>query len=279
MNNPKPAAELARQIEEASLNAWPAMRQILLDGWILRFSKGFTKRSNSIIPLYPSAVSAPHQKAGDRSPPEDIDYTQGLAEKIRYCENLYAREQLQTIFRLTSINDEVGQRLEDFLAKRGYENIETSLVLSCDLSDDPRANSDTRADHTQHRILPLDQWLGVYSQLTGMKEPASSLHRVILNSIAGECCFMGLFVKDTPVACGLGVFERNLVGLFDIFTHPDMRGRGYARATVEHILDWACEHSAKHAYLQVLKANKSAISLYSGIGFRELYHYWYRAAP
>ena len=270
----KSAPGLAHQVEEASLNAWPAMRQILLDGWILRFSKGFTKRSNSIIPLYPPAD---HFNTGVN--PDEVDGVQSLVEKIRYCENLYAREQLQTIFRLTSINIEVAQRLEHLLEQRGYQNIETSLVLSCDLTTSASVISDARAAHTNHRILPLDQWLSVYSQLTGMEEPASSLHRVILNSIAGECCFMGLFVKDAPVACGLGVFERDLVGLFDIYTHPDMRGRGYARATVEHILSWAREQDAKHAYLQVLETNATAIRLYRAIGFERLYHYWYRAAP
>jgi len=36
------------------MTAWPAMQQILFDGWVLRLSKGFTKQSNSIIPVYPA---------------------------------------------------------------------------------------------------------------------------------------------------------------------------------------------------------------------------------
>lgn len=40
-------------IAEISLNAWCSLQQNLDDGWILRFADGYTKRVNSVNPIYP----------------------------------------------------------------------------------------------------------------------------------------------------------------------------------------------------------------------------------
>ncbi len=44
---------MIRFIEELSLSALPALETIYLDGWVLRFADNYTRRANSINPLYP----------------------------------------------------------------------------------------------------------------------------------------------------------------------------------------------------------------------------------
>ena len=43
---------LIRYLEELSLNALPSLENIFLDGWVVRFANGYTKRANSVNPLY-----------------------------------------------------------------------------------------------------------------------------------------------------------------------------------------------------------------------------------
>ncbi len=237
------------------MNAWPAMQQILLDGWVLRFSKGFTKRSNSIVPVYPAFKTETEET---------------LLDKIRYCENLYAREQLQTVFRLTSISDRNTAQLDELLAERGYEIRERCDVLTCPLASTDQGSAIT--------LLTLEQWLKVYCYLTGMGDPAATLHNLILKGIAGECAFAVMMEGDNPVACGLGVVEHELIGLFDIYTHPEKRRSGLGRRLVTGLLNWGQSRGAHRAYLQVVDDNNPAHALYEELNFKHSHEYWYRIA-
>ena len=262
MENPAPAPQLAlkRRVEEASLNAWPAMQQVLLDGWLLRFSKGFTKRANCVVPLYPSL---------NRGADSDA-----LEAKLRYCENLYGREQLQTIFRLTSLQAEHGHaHLDGLLQARGYSRTEQTLVLTRPLDKHPVQEVPGRCE-----LLDLEQWVTVYGQLTAMPKAAVALHKAILQGIQARCAFAALTSGEGWVACGLAVLEQDLLGLFDIVTHPGERRRGHGRSLVTALLDWGRNHEAQQAYLQVVADNTAAADLYQQLDFENLYNYWYRVS-
>ena len=102
------SGQLISRIEEANLNAWPAIQQVLLDGWLLRFSGSYSKRGNTVVTVCPG--------------------TKPLLQKVRYCENADRREDLPTLFRISS---KPGLRaLDRTLAELGYEQADASLVLT-----------------------------------------------------------------------------------------------------------------------------------------------------
>ena len=258
---------LSRRVEEASLNAWPALHQLLLDGWVLRFARGFTKRANSVVPLYPSARNP--LEPGARSEPG----TAALLDKVRFCENLYTRENLTTIFRLTSLSD--AAVLDDLLAARGYARIDPTLVMACTLDERSVATASGFA------TAPQAEWLDAYGAITGAPSTARTLHGLVLNGIRTPLA-LGLLRKPAEVgavACGIAVLEADLVGLFDVATLPAERRNGFARTLVRSLLAWGATSGARTAYLQVVEANENARALYSQLGFEPLYRYWYRIAP
>lgn len=250
--------DLIRRVEEASMNAWPANHHLLLDGWLIRLSNGFTKRANCVVPLY-------HDGAHDQPVPDHIQL-----DKIRYCENLYAREQLQTVFRLTS-HKSAGS-LDDLLAERGYAQLDRTQVQVLDLATRVREP----ATEQQISLVTAPQWLREYGRLARMPDSASELHAGLIRSIRPDCAFALLKQNDVPIACALGVLEHDLLGLFDVITAPEHRSQGHAGILLSQLLDWGQAKGASRAYLQVIEENTPALAVYARLGFRSLYRYWYR---
>lgn len=249
---------LARRVEEASLNAWPATSQLLLDGWVVRLAQGFTKRANSVTALYPGV--------------EDATF------KVRFCENLYAREGLKAIFRITTIA--AGDSLDALLAERGYTRQDPTDVLIRELDSTRPASPGPvpGAPDAPLQRVPLGAWLDAYARLSGLAPRTRALHGQLLRSIVPPCCHLILGSPAAPLACGMAVLERDLVGLFDVVTRADVRRAGYGHALVAGLLAWGRAEGARYAYLQKVADNLPADGLYRKLGFGPLYRYWYRVS-
>ena len=236
----------ARLIEEASLNAWPALNSLLYDGWLLRFANGYTKRANSITPLYVGELNT--------------------GTKIDYCAEQYRRQGLRPIFRLAQANDIVG--LDARLAERAYEQIDVTSVQGRSL----RKEFELAA---RASVVELAAWLQIFHALNPGRRDVET-HEAILRRILGGLYPMVLSAGGGIVACGLGVLQGEYLGLFDIVTRESERRKGYGRVVTESLLAWGQSQGASYAYLQVMMSNEPAQALYAQLGFREQYKYWYR---
>jgi GNAT superfamily N-acetyltransferase len=240
-----------RQIEEAGLNAWPAHQQLLYDGWLLRFAAGYTKRANSVNPLYPSS--------------------QEIKTKIKHCEAFYRRVALPPVFRLTPL---APRELDETLAGRGYQILHPTRVLT--LALDNWSVPDLAALSVCE--LPLEQWMGVFSEISGSLVAKQPAHAQILRNILNPYFCAAIEIDGKWVACGLGVQEREWFGLFDIVTHPEHRRQGLSTFLISAMLDWALFQGARQSYLQVMESNQPALGLYAKLGYAERYRYWYRVS-
>jgi len=244
---------MIRVVEELSMNAWPALQTMLYDGWVLRFADGYTRRANSINPIYPSF--------------DDV------SDKIRTCERMYRERGLNVVFKMTSAVCPAA--LDDVLAGHGYAVDAQTSVQTLDLG----GMNQSPAQETTLAEAPSDDWLSAFREMSGIPERRGPVLRQMLHSIAPATCFASLRHGDKVIACGLGVLQAGFVGLFDIVTRPESRRQGYGTQLVLNILAWARQHGARTAYLQVMLNNAPALRLYSKLGFNEVYQYWYRVKP
>ena len=242
---------MIRRIEELSMNAWPSLQTCFYDGWVLRFADGYTKRSNSIIPLYGSDVQ-----------PE---------EKIGFCEEVYAAWGLPAIYKLTAESKPNG--LDELLEKKDYQKLDETAVRILDLAQYASCTpKDVVIEEKFH-----ERWINGFFQCSGLAEPRlQAAARHILANIRAEVICVAKTEKDQVVGCGFGVMERGLVGMFDIVVEKNHRRCGYGLDIMNGILTSAKQKDVRASYLQVVVGNTPAENLYSKLGYKEAYRYWYR---
>lgn len=232
------------------MNAWPALQTLLYDGWVLRFANGYTRRANSVNPIYSSTI--------------DVD------EKIEYCRLLYDAKKLRTIFKMTKEVYPID--LERILETHGFVREAETSVQVVDLS---------RVDVGKDNLIETshaadDRWLDSFFRMSKAEIRYKDTLRSMLENIITPRSLASIQHGDSIVACGLGVMCRKTVGLFDIIVDEEFRGKGLGRRILDGILSWAKINGAETAYLQVMVDNKDALALYQKLGFTELYRYWYR---
>lgn len=242
---------MIRKLEELSMNAWPSLQTKLYDGWILRFSDGYTRRANSVSSIYESTIS--------------------LDKKIDFCEKEYSSHNLSTLFKLT--NESNPKELDSRLEERGYAKINETSLRVFDLSK-------YIMQDIKNIIVNLefnDDWLNAFFSCSNILEKQTQLTaKKILSNIVGPVLYLAKEIDGRIVGCGYGAIEGDYIGIFDVVVHNDFRGNGYGKDIIHGILNAALQENVTNAYLQVTVGNTTAERLYEKIGFKEVYKYWYR---
>ena len=243
-------------IEQAGLASWPALEEERVEGWLLRASRGYTRRTNSA------------NAAGAR--------VEGLGAALPLIERFFAQRGLPSTFRLLSTPED--EAIDHALGQRGYRVCEgaCSVMVRTLTADAPLP---PRPSHQVHLLPDAKTWLSEFMRIKDDAGPHQAVHLAMLRAITQPTAFGVVHADGTSQAqgCGLGVVCGGQLGLFDIATHQAHRRQGVGTSLCDGLLSWGRAQGAHGAYLQVVADNHQAVALYQGLGFEELYRYWYRS--
>jgi N-acetylglutamate synthase len=237
---------------EAMLAAWPPLERERLGDWTLRFSRGFTRRANSVL------------SCGDPSTPLEL--------AVARVEQAYGARGLPSCFQLREGQTVDG--LESLLAGRGYQPEHPALVLAGPLPD---ARPDDRISHRQR---PSREWLETWLAVSRRAEPdALGLSRALLDCVSRPRTFALLHEGGHAVAAALGTLSPGWLGLSCLAVREDARRRGLARAVLGALAAWARDRGAARLWLEVEQDNAPALELYRDLGLERVGGYSYLTEP
>lgn len=263
--NPAFDAELLQRVEDAGLNASAPPQQLWLDGWLLRFSAGKAKRARCI-----NAVAAG---------------TRPLAHKLRDAQAVFTSAQLPMVLRITPFTQPAG--LDADLAACGYAAIDDTRVMVAPTLDAtpppvlPKEPKGPKGPGLTFEPLGHAAMAQAIGTLRGSPLAQRQAHAERLANAPVPFTALALRrqADGAIVACGQSAREADLVGLYDVFVDPSLRGRGLGRALCARLLADARAAGAASAYLQVEADNASARAAYAKLGFADGYGYHYRVRP
>jgi ribosomal protein S18 acetylase RimI-like enzyme len=244
--------------EEAAINGFPPLRQVVCDGWMLRFSGSVRRTANSATPLC--------------TPSSDV------ASVIATAEALYRAEGQPTIFRIPSF---LAPAIDGQLAARGYTAEGESCIIEGPL--DPIIASATPfggTDAVQLSSRPTPQWFAAMAKLQGQAAEYHAVYRQIVGSVVLRAAFAELAIDGEPVALAYGAIHRGMLCYESVVTDAQRRRQGLSRRVLGALALWARQNGATGATLQVEADNAPARALYHAIGMiTELHRYHYRRQP
>jgi GNAT superfamily N-acetyltransferase len=243
---------LAWRVEAVCFNAFPSLKQVILDGWLLRFSEGVSRRANSANPLRP-----------------DCARTAAVIEQI---EALYRGQSQPTIFRVPSFLVEV----DGPLTARGYGSEGETCVLYGSM-DAVAASADPSIEVSGQ---PGTEWLAAMARLQGHTDAHHRVYRRIVQAIALPAAFAGLRIDGQLAALAYGTVGDGLLCYESVITDPGRRRQGLAWRAVAGLAAWGRNQGARGVCLQVEAGNAPGRALYDRFGLTtELYRYHYRRQP
>lgn len=243
---------LITHLELVSARAWPAEENSRLEGWMIRANKGITWRANSVLPCYAL---------------KDISLGQAIDSVIEF----YHSRGIAPAFKMTASSQ--PEELDAELGRRGFQremftHLQTARIATL---------TGSAEKHTVEIKEDLDRdWMRAYGTIGGFDKLALETRFEIIDRIDKPKGLAEVRINGRIVGIGMGVVEDNMMGLFGIYTISEYRKKSIGAAVNIALGKWGEQQGVDTAYLQVEASNTLAAGLYSKLGFKTAYDYWYR---
>jgi ribosomal protein S18 acetylase RimI-like enzyme len=244
--------DLIRLLQEISCNAWPAVKNHILNGWIVRLAEGITRRANSVLPL--------------------CYYGNDALKDIKQVEQLYKQWNLPSVFQIPDYCE--PQKLLSILEERGYVKEAESLVMLCSANEISNISQNEVFSYS-HEEQESDEWFNALQQFNSASDNRIKGVRKIISRIKQPKNFFYAKKNETIVGVALAIIERSHLGIYNMTTNPELRRQGIARSIIFEMKKWCQEKDIENIYLQVQGDNLGAIKLYKSVNLTETFRYRY----
>ena len=279
-NDPAHAARVAARldIDRGLIQAWGGIQEKEEDGWLMRFSRAFSRRGNAVYPLGEGL----HK----------------LEKKVSVVEKLYVARKLRPIFRMTVYTP--PSRFDRLLADSGYARVERTSVNTLDLSATPRSDLEealagpVSAGRVEGRPELTSGWVDLTNRWRGCENDKTSAARPDLlrcfRHPARYCLWMQ---GNQPRAAGVLLTDaaNKTAYVFDLTGDAAAvaaSGEESSRRSAEpgtdprlllvHGLARSCRKAGHHRLVvETDMEQRLGDELREQVGFEERYRYWYRA--
>jgi GNAT superfamily N-acetyltransferase len=234
-------------LQRVMVGAWPAMETARLGDWVLRASRGFTQRANSVMTAGSPGIPVPAA----------LDAVEAWYAARRLPANLT----LAGPVGVDPADDAVGVEA----LRRGYVARVTTLTLTA-----PTRLVMGDGAGVQVGAALTDEWFTAYRAYREVDDEAA---RAILTGSPGQA--FATVRDDDGTVTGIGRLGLAAAwgGIAAMWVAPMARRRGIATAMVAALARTADRSGAASLHLQTDTDNTTALALYEGHGFERHHAY------
>ncbi|WP_028399823.1 GNAT family N-acetyltransferase [Ectobacillus panaciterrae] len=244
--------QLIYLIEELAANAWPAYIQQTLGQWRLRATFGITERANSVYTV--------------GNIPNNDNW-------LQIVEEFYQSRSIHPCF---YVSDASPSDLDGILEGKGYKKLDECFMMTAECAEIMDRVERNNRFTTKFILEADDAWIHEFILLGGFTLERHHAYSCIFSAIPFPKAFARIYENGETIGLGTVVVENGWACISNIVVHPAHQRKGVAAQLIRHLTEWAQKKGANGMYLQVIKNNIPAVTLYNKLGFVPISRHHYR---